>query len=73
MHELRRRFAINGTEDDVCAIETPTGRIFVGLPPREGQMLGDLVRSGDIGFELSLDPLSPIVIGVYPMRPVTRT
>ena len=24
------------------------------------------------GYELSLDPISPIVVGVYPMRPVTR-
>ncbi len=72
MHELRRRFAIDGTEDDVHPIDTDVARIFVGLPPREGQMLGDLVRSGEIGYELSLDPVSPVVIGVYPMRPVTR-
>jgi len=23
-------------------------------------------------YELSLDPISPIVVGVYPMRPVSR-
>jgi hypothetical protein len=72
MHELRRRFAINGPEDDVTSIQTQAGRVFVGLPPREGQMLAELVRSGDIGYELSLDPASPIVIGVYPMRPISR-
>ena len=39
---------------------------------REGRLLGELLRAGDIGYELSLDPISPIVVGVYPMRPVTR-
>ena len=72
MHELRRRFAINGTEDDVAAIETQLGRVYVGLPPRESQMLGDLVRAGDVGYELSLDPVTPMVVGVFPMRPVSR-
>lgn len=72
MHELRRRFAINGGEDDVSPVDLTDGRIFVGLPDREGRMLGELLRSGEVGYELSLDPASPIVIGVYPMRPVTR-
>ena len=73
MHEIRRRFGIDGGEDDVTHVDLATGRIFVGLPPREGLMLGDLFRSGDIGFELSMDPRSPIVVGVYPMRPVSRS
>jgi hypothetical protein len=46
--------------------------VFVGLPDREGRLLGELFRAGDIGYELSMDPISPIVVGVYPMRPVTR-
>lgn len=74
MHELRRRFGINGTEDDVSAIELgDRRRIYVGLPPREGSLLGELLRGGDIGYELSLDPRTPIVIGLYPMRPVARS
>ncbi|HYN69955.1 MAG TPA: hypothetical protein VEX41_07080 [Candidatus Eisenbacteria bacterium] len=72
MHELRRRFGINGNDDDVTPIELERGRIFVGLPGPEGRLLGELLRSGDIGYELSMDPMSPIVIGVYPMRPVPR-
>ena len=32
-----------------------------------GQLLGDLLRNGEIGYELSLDPRTPIVIGVYPI------
>jgi hypothetical protein len=72
MHELRRRFGINGTEDDVTPVAVDGTTIYVGLPPREGQLLGELLRAGDIGYELSLDPSSPIVIGVYPMRPVPR-
>jgi len=73
MHELRRRFAIDGTEDDVTRVSAGGGHVFVGLPAREGQLLGELLRGGDIGYELSLDPISPIVIGVYPMRPVSRS
>ncbi len=72
MHELRRRFAINGHDDDVTAVDVDKRRVFVGLPDREGRLLGELLRGGDIGYELSLDPISPIVVGVYPMRPVTR-
>jgi hypothetical protein len=72
MHELRRRFAINGGDDEVTAVDIDRQRVFVGLPEREGRLLGELLRGGDIGYELSLDPISPIVVGVYPMRPVTR-
>jgi hypothetical protein len=72
MHELRRRFAINGHEDDVTALDLDRNRVYVGLPEREGRLLGELLRGGDIGYELSLDPVSPVVVGVYPMRPVTR-
>jgi hypothetical protein len=72
MHELRRRFAIDGGDDDVSSVELHPGRIFVGLPPREGQLLGELLKAGEIGYELSLDPRTPIVVGVYPMRPVPR-
>jgi hypothetical protein len=72
MHELRRRFAINGNEDDVTPVSVEGSTIFVGLPTREGRLLGELFQGGDIGFELSMDPCTPIVIGVYPMRPVPR-
>ena len=72
MHELRRRFAINGGDDEVTPVDLEKRRVFVGLPEREGRLLGELLRGGDIGYELSLDPISPIVVGVYPMRPVTR-
>ena len=73
MHELRRRFGINGAEDEVSSIELGATRVYVGLPPREGSLLGELLRGGDIGYELSLDPRTPIVIGLYPMRPVARS
>lgn len=73
MHELRRRFLINGADDEVTPVDLgERRRVFVGLPEREGRLLGELLRGGDIGYELSLDPISPIVVGVYPMRPVTR-
>jgi hypothetical protein len=73
MHELRRRFGINGPEDDVTPVDLGAGRIFVGLPAREGALLGELLRGGEIGYELSLDPRSPVVVGLYPMRPVARS
>ena len=72
MHELRRRFGIDGGDDDVTPVRLQPGWIYVGLPSREGMLLGELLRAGEIGYELSLDPRSPIVIGVYPMRPITR-
>lgn len=72
MHELRRRFAINGDDDDVTQVRLDGGHVYVGLPEREGGLLGELLRGGEIGYELSLDPRSPIVVGVYPMRPVPR-
>jgi hypothetical protein len=72
MHELRRRFGINGGDDEVTAVDLGSGRIFVGLPYREGTLLGELLRGGEIGYELSLDPRSPVVVGLYPMRPIAR-
>jgi hypothetical protein len=72
MHELRRRFGINGGEDDVTPVALAGGMIYVGLPTREGSLLGELLRGGEVGYELSLDPRSPVVVGLYPMRPVAR-
>jgi len=73
MHELRRRFGIWGGDDDVTPVRMGSATIFVGLPSTEGRMLGELLNAGDVGFELSLDPGAPIVVGVYPMRPVPRS
>ncbi|MFL5713444.1 MAG: hypothetical protein ACJ769_02165 [Chloroflexota bacterium] len=72
MHELRRRFGIDGGDDDVTPVRLDPGWVYVGLPGREGGLLGELLKAGEIGYELSLDPRSPIVIGVYPMRPIPR-
>ena len=73
MHELRRRFELNGDLDDVTPVDAgPAGLVYVGLPPRESQLLAGLVRDGDVGMELSQDPTVAIVVGVYPMRPISR-
>lgn len=72
LHELRRRFELNGQPDDVCPLQTPDGTVFLGLPPRECELLGELLRTGEIGLELCHDPLAPIAVGVFPMRPVIR-
>jgi hypothetical protein len=73
MHELRRRFGINGVDDDVAPIRVGDAQLFIGLPPAEGSLMAELLRSGDVGYELSLDPVTPIIVGVYPMRPVPRS
>jgi hypothetical protein len=72
VHELRRRFLIDGMEDEVSPVATGQRTLYVGLPPREAQFLGDLIRGGEVGCEMLLDPTSPGVVGVYPMRPVAR-
>lgn len=72
MHELRRRFELFGSFDDVSAIVIEQTCVYVGLPRRESQFIAELARNGDIGLELSHDPPVPIVIGVYAMRPVSR-
>ncbi len=73
MHELRRRFGLAGDDDDVTGVEVDRDhRVYVGLPTREGNLLGELFRAGDVGYELSYDPISPIVVGVFPMRPIAR-
>ncbi len=72
LHELRRRFGLNGADDDVSPVDLEDGRLFVGLPEREASLLGELLRHGDLGYELLLDPTSPLIIGLFPMRPVQR-
>src|SRR3990170_7103352 len=63
MHELRRRFELNGELDEVAPVEiTGTGVVYIGLPARESQLLAGLVRDGDVGLELSQDPTVPIVV-----------
>ena len=72
MHELRRRFELNGQPDDVSPVTIQDGLIWVGLPPREAGFIGELARQGDIGLELCHDPVVRIVVGVYAMRPIAR-
>jgi hypothetical protein len=72
MHELRRRFDINGEADVVQPVNTQGGRFWVGLPARECGFLADLVNKGEIGLELCHDPCVSMVVGVYAMRPVSR-
>jgi hypothetical protein len=74
LHELRRRFELNGEQDDVTPVQVPEhGLVYVGLPEREADFIATLVRDGDIGLELARDPDVAVVVGVFPMRPVTRS
>jgi hypothetical protein len=72
MHELRRRFDINGEADDVQPVVTREGRFWVGLPARECSFLAELVDRGEVGLELCHDPCVNMVVGVFAMRPVAR-
>jgi hypothetical protein len=72
VHELRRRFLIEGIEDEVSPMHSGKGTLYVGLPEREAGFLGELVKAGEVGCELLLDPTSPGIVGVFPMRPVAR-
>lgn len=72
MHELRRRFGIIGDDDDVSPMHVGHRTLFIGLPLAEGRLMAELLGAGDVGYELSLDPITPVVVGVYPMRPVPR-
>ena len=72
MHELRRRFDINGEADDVHPVDTREGRVWVGLPARESGFLAELVDRGEVGLELCHDPCVDMVVGVYAMKPVGR-
>ena len=72
MHELRRRFAINGEADDVLAVDTREGRYGAGLPARECGFLADLVDRGEVGLELCHDPCVDMIVGVYAIKPVGR-
>jgi alkanesulfonate monooxygenase SsuD/methylene tetrahydromethanopterin reductase-like flavin-dependent oxidoreductase (luciferase family) len=73
MHELRRRFELNGAADEMTAIRYDGRRVFIGLPEREARMIDDLVHQGEVGVELSFDPQAAVAVGVYAMRPVLRT
>jgi hypothetical protein len=72
MHELRRRFEINGEADDVQPVRTRDGVVWVGLPSRESGFLADLVERGEVGLELCHDPCVGMVVGVYALKPVGR-
>jgi hypothetical protein len=57
----------------MTAIRYEARLVFIGLPEREAQMIGDLVRQGEVGVELSRDPDAAVAVGVFAMRPVLRT
>jgi hypothetical protein len=72
MHELRRRFELNGEADDVYPIRASDRIVYLGLPERESCLIADLVRQGEVGVELCQDPDAPMVVGVFAMRPISR-
>jgi hypothetical protein len=65
-------FDIVGDDDDVPPMRVGGHTLFIGLPSAECRLMAELLSAGDVGYELSLDPITPVVVGVYPMRPVPR-
>ena len=72
MHELRRRFELNGEADEVTLVRAGGEQYFVGLPERESQLIAELVGQGEIAVEVCRDPHVPVVVGLYAMRPIGR-
>ena len=73
LHEIRRRFLLAGGDDDVTPVKLKDGKsVYVGLPAREAALLGELIRAGDASYEILLDPVCPVMIGVFPTKPVPR-
>ena len=73
LHELRRRFELNGQADDVCPVQIPEGSSTSACRRASATCWPSSCGSGDVGLELCRDPLVPIVMGVFPMRPVVRS
>ncbi len=65
--EIRRRFGLDDAEGMFC-LEHGGRSAFVGLPEREGLKLQDLLSREEIGVELSVEVIPPVVVGVYPIR-----
>jgi hypothetical protein len=62
--DLRRRFGVVDS-DDVSSVAGPAGKVYVGLPTQQADLLRDLWCEGKIGFELAMDIKAPTVTGVY--------
>jgi hypothetical protein len=62
--DIRRRFNLD-VDDDVVAVITVHGRIYVGLPSDAARALGDLVRENRVGLELRPGLLARVAVGVY--------
>jgi hypothetical protein len=62
--DIRRRFGVE-SGDDVCAVQGPAGKAFVGLPASQARMLQDLWQEGKIGLEFVADINARSVSGVF--------
>ncbi len=62
--DIRRRFNLDVGED-VVAIPTSQGRVYVGLPSDAARALGDLVRENRVGLELRPGLLARVALGAY--------
>ena len=73
MHELRRRFGIYGSDDDVSPMRIGDKTLFVGLPAAEAAIMAELLSGGDWATSCRWTRSRPSSSGVYPMRPVPRS
>lgn len=62
--DIRRRFNLNEGED-VVAVTSPNGHVFVGLPGDAARVLGELIREGRVGVEIEPSLHAHAAIGVY--------
>ncbi len=67
--DLRRRFRLESEE--VTILPEPTGKIYIGLPEREANMIHQLWQEGKIGLECLPKMNVRVVEGVYPL-PMAR-
>jgi hypothetical protein len=62
--DIRRRFNLDEGEE-VAAVASAEGKVFVGLPADAARVLGELVREGRVGLELEPSLHAHAAIGVY--------
>ena len=65
--EIRRRFSLDDPDAMVCLQRNGTSA-WIGLPDREATKLQELWHRDELGLEMSVEVLAPVVVGVYPMR-----
>jgi hypothetical protein len=67
IHEIRRRFMIEG--DELTVVYDDRGPVYMGLPAKPANVLIELAKQGKIGLECCADYNTRVLMGVFPMHP----